>query len=78
MEFDPDLVLPDRSLSLSEKAIAPWKNDTAAAERRHRRLLEPFLPADSRALEVAARSMEAGGDRAIAARQRLRLAGPTR
>ena len=47
MEFDPDLVLPDRRLSLAERAIAPWKNDSAAAERRHRRLLEPLLPEDS-------------------------------
>ena len=76
VEFDPDLVLPDRSLSLAEKAIAPWKTDTAAAEKRHRRLLDPFAPADSVALEVAARSMEAGGDGAIAARRRFRFAGP--
>jgi excinuclease ABC subunit A len=47
VEFDPDLVLPDRGLSLSERAVAPWKTDTPAAERRHRRLLEPFVPADS-------------------------------
>jgi excinuclease ABC subunit A len=47
VEFDPDLVLPDRQLSLSEHAIAPWKNDSATAERQHRRLLESFVPEDS-------------------------------
>ncbi len=43
IEFDPELVLPDMSLSLAEKAIAPWKSDTEAAERQHKKALEPFL-----------------------------------
>jgi excinuclease ABC subunit A len=47
VQFDPDLVLPDRELSLAERAIAPWKMDTPAGARRHRRLLEPFAAADS-------------------------------
>ena len=47
VQFDPDLILPDRELSLDERAVAPWKMDTTAAERRHRRLLEPFATADS-------------------------------
>ncbi len=47
VEFDPDLVLPDRSLSLAKGAIAPWKNDAASAERRHRQLLEPLVSDDS-------------------------------
>ncbi len=47
VEFDPDLVLPDRSLSLAERAIAPWKNDTPAAEHEHQRLLAQFAAPDS-------------------------------
>ncbi len=45
-QFDPDLILPDRNLSLAERAIAPWKSDTPAAEREHRKLLQPILADD--------------------------------
>ncbi|MCE5268163.1 MAG: excinuclease ABC subunit UvrA [Planctomycetaceae bacterium] len=41
--FDPELVLPDTELSLAEGAIAPWRDGSPAAERRHRQQLEPFL-----------------------------------
>ena len=41
--FDPDLVLPDASLSLSAGAIAPWKGETPAAVRKHQNHLRPFL-----------------------------------
>jgi excinuclease ABC subunit A len=34
--FDPDLVLPDRRLSLAEGAVAPWKGATTASARRYR------------------------------------------
>jgi excinuclease ABC subunit A len=47
IEFDPDLILPDLNLSLGERAIAPWKNDTDAAERQHKKLLAPFLDSHS-------------------------------
>ncbi|HEV3416928.1 MAG TPA: excinuclease ABC subunit UvrA [Pirellulales bacterium] len=47
IEFDPDLILPDMNLSLSERAIAPWKNDTDSAERQHKKLLAPFLDSHS-------------------------------
>ncbi|HKD36591.1 MAG TPA: ABC-ATPase UvrA, partial [Pirellulales bacterium] len=43
IEFDRELVLPDASLSLAQKAIAPWKADTETAERQHKKALEPFL-----------------------------------
>ncbi|MBX3413719.1 MAG: excinuclease ABC subunit UvrA [Pirellulales bacterium] len=46
VEFDPDLVLPDRSLSLAEGAIAPWKNGGAAAHKRHDELLKGFAKAN--------------------------------
>ncbi len=45
IEFDPDLVLPDLSLSLADKAIAPWKLDGEAAQREHREALSEFLKA---------------------------------
>ena len=44
MEFDPELVVPDWSLSLADGAVAPWKGDTPAAQRKHRKpVCEPFL-----------------------------------
>ena len=41
--FDPELVLPDASLSLAAGAIAPWKGETPAALRKHQNHLRPFL-----------------------------------
>ncbi len=43
LAFDPDLVLPDASLSLAQGAIAPWKGESSAAAERHRKGLEPLL-----------------------------------
>jgi excinuclease ABC subunit A len=34
-QFDPELVLPDRSLSIRGGAVAPWRVLTAAAARKH-------------------------------------------
>ena len=41
--FDPELILPDWSLSLSAGAIAPWKGATAAVMQKFQRRLRPFL-----------------------------------
>ncbi len=41
--FDPELVLPDRKLSLTEGAIAPWRGATTTAQTKQRRLLKDFL-----------------------------------
>ena len=41
--FDPELVLPDTSLSLSEGAIAPWRSASNAARSKHVKRLEGFL-----------------------------------
>ncbi len=41
--FDPELVLPDASLSLADGAIAPWKGETPAALRKHQNHLQPLL-----------------------------------
>lgn len=43
VEFDPELVAPDHSLSLSNGAVAPWKDSTANAERKRKETLKPFL-----------------------------------
>jgi len=43
IEFDPELVVPDWSLSLSGGAIAPWKALNAAAQRRQEQALGWFL-----------------------------------
>jgi excinuclease ABC subunit A len=61
MEIDPDLVVPDRSLSIAEGALAPWANSSsnyyeqvteAIAERFGVDLQAPWedLPEDQRAL----------------------------
>ena len=44
-EFDPDLVLPDRSLSLANGAIAPWKGRNGGRERKHQAALDEFMAA---------------------------------
>jgi excinuclease ABC subunit A len=41
--FDPELVIPDWNLSPSGSAIAPWKDETAAALKKHQNYLKPFL-----------------------------------
>ncbi|MEN6458901.1 MAG: excinuclease ABC subunit UvrA [Thermoguttaceae bacterium] len=41
--FDPELVLPDASLSLADGAIAPWRADSPSASRKRQQYLEPFL-----------------------------------
>jgi excinuclease ABC subunit A len=41
--FDPELVLPDWSLSLAAGAVAPWKGATAAVMQKIQRRLHPFL-----------------------------------
>ena len=45
--FDPELVLPDLTLSLESGAIAPWRGATAAAKKKHQKLVEEFLAAES-------------------------------
>jgi excinuclease ABC subunit A len=41
--FDPDLILPDWSLSMAAGAVAPWKNSAAGFLRKVQRRLRPFL-----------------------------------
>ncbi|MEQ8208853.1 MAG: excinuclease ABC subunit UvrA [Lacipirellulaceae bacterium] len=41
--FDPELVIPDLSLSLADGAIAPWHGSTAAARKKQAKLLGPLL-----------------------------------
>ncbi len=43
VEFDPELVVPDHSLSLSQGAVAPWRDATAGAESQRKTVLKPFL-----------------------------------
>ena len=41
--FDPELVLPDHSLSLAAGAVATWRGASATARTKHRQLLADFL-----------------------------------
>jgi len=41
--FDPELVIPERTLSLAEGAIAPWRGATSTARKKQRALVEGFL-----------------------------------
>ena len=45
VEFDPELVVPDRELSLAAGAVVPWRGSTAAQQKRYRALLRPLLSA---------------------------------
>jgi len=45
VEFDFDLVAPDRGLSLADGAIAPWRNGGEAAAKRRQQALAGFLSA---------------------------------
>jgi excinuclease ABC subunit A len=51
-EFDPELVLGDEVLSLDEGLILPWKNGSAAEQKKHRELLADFLAANGLAWET--------------------------
>jgi excinuclease ABC subunit A len=41
--FDPELIVPDWSLSLSGGAIAPWKSESKQAMQKVQKRLKPFL-----------------------------------
>ncbi|MAT69195.1 MAG: ABC-ATPase UvrA [Planctomycetaceae bacterium] len=41
--FDPQLVVPDWSLSLARGAIAPWRNASAAERAKQNKLIAPFV-----------------------------------
>lgn len=50
--FDPQMVLPDASLSLAGGAIAPWRGQTKAAEKKHAATLAGFLEGGQLSAEV--------------------------
>jgi excinuclease ABC subunit A len=43
VEFDPDLILPDASLSIAGGAIAPWRGIKTAVVKKHQAEVEKFL-----------------------------------
>ncbi len=43
VQFDPELVVPDWSLSLDAGALVPWKSASVAMRRKLRSTLQPFL-----------------------------------
>ncbi len=43
IEFDPELVLPDRALSLAAGAVAPWRGAAGKLSARRRSKLEPLV-----------------------------------
>ncbi|MHB9049508.1 MAG: excinuclease ABC subunit UvrA, partial [Pirellulales bacterium] len=45
IEFDPDLIVPDKSLSLAAGAIAPWRGAGPAVQTRCREELAEFISA---------------------------------
>ncbi len=45
VEFDPELVAPDHSLSLSNGGVAPWQDSSASVEGKRKETLKPFLSA---------------------------------
>ncbi|MFZ5775138.1 MAG: excinuclease ABC subunit UvrA [Thermodesulfobacteriota bacterium] len=71
--FDPDLVVPDQRLSLSQGAVAPWNTDSPStylkellqglADRYHFDLDTPFAKLPKRAREVI---LQGSGDEVIA------------
>ena len=42
-QFDLESIIPDDKLSLSDNAVIAWKNATAAAGKKHREAVDPFL-----------------------------------
>ena len=63
VEFDPDLVVPDRDLSLTDGAIAPWKGLSGAALKQKKTAIEKFLTArkvdwDTPLSELTAKTFE--------------------
>jgi excinuclease ABC subunit A len=48
VQFDPDLILPDPTLSLAQGAIAPWRGEAKKAHvKRIQQALRQFAPPDS-------------------------------
>ncbi|MBN1588535.1 MAG: excinuclease ABC subunit UvrA, partial [Pirellulales bacterium] len=45
VQFDPELVLPDLNRSLAGGAVAPWRDGPAAANRKHKAVLQKFVAA---------------------------------
>lgn len=45
VEFDPELVVPNRHRSLAEGAVVPWQSLSGARQKKWARELEPFMAA---------------------------------
>ncbi|REK21901.1 MAG: excinuclease ABC subunit UvrA [Planctomycetota bacterium] len=45
VEFDPELIVPDRELSLADGAVVPWKGLSGAALKQKKTALSKFLAA---------------------------------
>ena len=43
--FDPELVMPDTSMSLADGAIAPWRGATTSARNKQKKLVADYLEA---------------------------------
>lgn len=56
-EVDPDLVLPDRSLSLADGAVVPWREVPATQRRYYEEVLESLADYLSISLEVPVRDL---------------------
>jgi excinuclease ABC subunit A len=51
-QFDPELVIPEESLSLAGGAIAPWRSTASATARKHQQQLEKFAASTGADLNV--------------------------
>jgi excinuclease ABC subunit A len=58
-QFDPELVIPDRALSLAAGAIAPWKGSRGSESKRRQAELASFLAAHDAAWETPLRDLPA-------------------
>ncbi|HLT20615.1 MAG TPA: excinuclease ABC subunit UvrA [Thermomicrobiales bacterium] len=73
MEFDEDLIVPDKSLSLNDGAIAPWSREGLETHRWYRALIEAVAREHGIPLDTPWRDLEPDQRKII-----LHGTGPTR
>src|SRR3989338_7876592 len=65
MEFDPELIIPDKALSLRQGAVRVWEEDSSRINRRYASLLKDFSEKFPAQLDVPFKKLPKGRSEAL-------------